>query len=268
MTLPAPRNAEGRVTLGGRPVHGRNARIRVVAAHKGRGVLDGALGLETTAQADGRFELRGLTPGRYAVQAARDGIWLSRAIELTVGPDKDPVPLALDIPEPGAPVTLQVVDRAGRPVADHPIGLVRPQGPLASLWPSSLRTDPDGTLTLRGLEAGRHTILIGDGKERREIEVPAAGGKARPTVERIVVPDEARRTLLGCHAAEAAMAPSQNDRRLPVRIVIALLLIAPRQRWPTSRPIRDRSGARRSSPGATGQRPASPSTSSTAIQPT
>ncbi len=185
VTLPAPRNAEGRVTLGGRPVDGRNARIRVVAAHEGRGLLDAALSLEATAQADGRFDLRGLTPSRYAVQAARDGIWLSRTIELTIGADKDPPPLDLDVPEPGAPVTLQIVDSAGHPVADQAIGLVRPEGPLASLWPASLRTDPTGTLSLRGLESGRHTLLIGDGKERRRgrSEVPARHrrGPGRPS---------------------------------------------------------------------------------------
>ena len=84
---------------------------------------------------------------------------------------------------------LHVGDREGRPAADRPIGLVRPQGPLASLWPPSLRTDPDGTLTLRGLEAGRHTFVVGEDQQRREIVVPAADGVAsRPVVERIVVP--------------------------------------------------------------------------------
>ena len=189
VTLPAPCAAEGRITLGGRPVGGRNARIRVVAAYTGRGVLDGALSVTTTAQADGRFALRGLTPGRYVVQASRDGIWLSRGLELIIEPDKDPAPLALDVPEPGAPMTLQVVDREGRPVADQPIGLIRPEGPLASLWPASLRTDPGGILTLRGLESGRHVLLIGVEKERHEIVVPAAdGAEALPAAERIVVP--------------------------------------------------------------------------------
>ena len=73
------RGVEGRVTLGGRPVDDRNAGLRVVAAHRGRGVLDEVLSLAATAQADGRFELRGLTPGRYAVQATRDGIGSRRA---------------------------------------------------------------------------------------------------------------------------------------------------------------------------------------------
>jgi hypothetical protein len=189
VTLPAPRAAEGRLTLGGRPVDGRNARIRVIAAYTGRGVLDGALSVATTAQADGRFALRGLTPGRYVVQASRDGIWLSHGLELIIDPDKDPAPLALDVPEPGAPVTLQVVDREGRPVADQPIGLIRPEGPLASLWPASLLTDSGGILTLRGLESGRHTLLVGVEKERHEIVVPAAdGAKTLPAAERIVVP--------------------------------------------------------------------------------
>lgn len=86
-------------------------------------------------------------------------------------------------------MTLQVVDREGRPVADQPIGLVRPQGPLASLWPASLLTDPGGILTLRGLESGRHTLLVGEEKERHEIVVPAAdGAETRPATERIVVP--------------------------------------------------------------------------------
>jgi protocatechuate 3,4-dioxygenase beta subunit len=188
--LPAPLAVEGRVSLGGQFVDGRNARIRVVAAHKGRGPLDEALSVEATAQADGRFELRGLTPGRYAVQAARDGIWLSPSIELTVGADQaPPASLALDIPEPGRPLVLQVLDREGRPAAEWPIGLVRPEGPLAALWPASLRTGPDGTLTLRGLEAGRHTILVGEEKERREVVVPADdGADSKAVVERIVVP--------------------------------------------------------------------------------
>ncbi len=189
-TLPASRAVEGRVTLGGHPVGGRNARIRIVAAHKGRGLLDEALSVETTAQTDGRFEFRGLTPGRYAVQAARDGIWLSSSIEVTVGAEQaPPAPLVLDIPEPGRSLTLQVLDREGRPAAEWPIGLVRPAGPLTALWPANLRTDADGTLTLRGLEAGRHAILVGEAKDRREVTVPAAdGADAGPVVERIVVP--------------------------------------------------------------------------------
>ena len=143
----------------------------------------------TTAQADGRFALHGLTPGRYVVQATRDGIWLSRGLELTIDRRQGPAPLALDVPEPGPPVTLQVVDREGRPVADQPIGLVRPEGPLASLWPASLRTDPDGTLTLRGWKRAGTRSSSAIEKERHEIAVRAAdGAETLPAAERIVVP--------------------------------------------------------------------------------
>jgi hypothetical protein len=39
-----------------------------------------------------------------------------------------------------------------------------------------------------GLEAGRHTLLIGEERERHEIVVRATGGAdTRPAVERIVV---------------------------------------------------------------------------------
>ena len=152
-------------------------------------MLDKILGLETTAQADGRFHLGGLTPGKFSIQAARDGIWLSRSVELTIADDKDPLAIALDIPEPGRAIELHVVDRDGRPASGRPIGLVRPDGPLASLWPATLHTGPDGILTLRGLEVGRHALLIGEAKERHEIKIPLAGGAATgPVVERVVVP--------------------------------------------------------------------------------
>ena len=103
--------------------------------------------------------------------------------------DKDPPAIALDIPEPGRAIELHLVDREGRPAAGRPIGLVRPEGPLAALWPATLRTGPDGVLTLRGLEVGGHSLLIGENKERHEFAVPAADGAATgPVVRRVVVP--------------------------------------------------------------------------------
>jgi hypothetical protein len=52
---------------------------------------------------------------------------------LNVADDRDPPPHALDIPEPGRAVELQSVDGVGRPATNRPMGLVRPEGPLASL---------------------------------------------------------------------------------------------------------------------------------------
>lgn len=107
----------------------------------------------------------------------RDEIWLSRAVEVTVGSDlPSPVPV-LDIAEPGEAVAIAVVDERGRPVVDAPVTPVRPEGPLAGLWPSAFRTDPSGTVVIRGLEAGTHRLLIDGQPARQEIRV----GKARRT---------------------------------------------------------------------------------------
>lgn len=185
--LPAPLEVRGSVTLAGRPSAGADARLRVFAAHQGRGDLDAALSLETTADAQGQFALRGVTPGRYQVQAARDGIWLSPSVIVDVNAANPPGALTLDIPEPGAPIALEVVDREGRPVPGRSLTLARPEGPLAELWPSTLRTDTAGRLTLWGLEAGTHSLRIDGETNPRKIEAPAAGGVARaPRVVRLV----------------------------------------------------------------------------------
>ncbi len=190
MTLPAPREATGQVTLGGRPGGGRNARIRVVAAHQDRGVLGRAA--RRRDDSPGRRLLRAPRPDPGPIhrpgRPRRDLALFERRADRRRRP-RPPAPLALDIPAPGRPLSLQIVDPESRPAAEWPIGLVRPAGPLASLWPTAVHTGPDGTLTLRGLEAGRHAILVGEGKERREVVVPAAdGAEGGPVVERIVVP--------------------------------------------------------------------------------
>ncbi len=185
--LPGPASVAGRVTLGGRPIAGRNARVRVVAAHRGRGVLDAALGVEASAQADGRFELRGLTPGRHVAQAARDSIWTSAAVELVVEEGKPTPALALDIPEPGEPVTVEVVDEKDRPYGNRVLTLARPQGPLDAPWPATIRTDPLGRATFRGLEAGSHTVLVADLPGRHSFRVDEAKGGDRPRHARVVI---------------------------------------------------------------------------------
>src|SRR5262249_44603773 len=85
IVLPPAATLRGRVTVGGRagvPV----GAIRVLAAYegKGHGRLAGALSVSATAQADGTFELAGLTPGRYSLQAALDDIWLSPSTVIEV----------------------------------------------------------------------------------------------------------------------------------------------------------------------------------------
>lgn len=174
--LPPPIAASGRVTLGGRPITTQNARIRVLAGHQGSGVLDGPLSVEAIVQADGRFSLRGLTPGTYQVQAARDGIWLSPSSTLRIAPGEKPAELTLDIPEPGASVTLTFVDEIARPVGKRRLKLARPEGPLRALWPEPLETAGDGTLVIRGLETGTQRFQLDREDASRTFQVPAMGG--------------------------------------------------------------------------------------------
>jgi hypothetical protein len=178
--LPPPLDASGRVTLGGRAITSQNARVRVIAGHQGSGVLDGPLSVEATVQADGRFTLRGLAPGTYQVQAARDGIWLSRSVRLRISPDLRLADLSLDIPEPGAAVTLALVDDRNRPAGRRRLKLARPEGPLKDLWPEFLTTGAAGTLDVRGLEVGTHQFLIEGEDSPRSFEIPSASqGPAR-----------------------------------------------------------------------------------------
>ncbi len=185
--LPAPLDAHGTVSLGHRTGAGVNARLRIVAAYQGQGDADAALSLATTADAQGHFILRGLTPGRYEVQAARDGIWLSPSVALAVEAGK-PIPeLALDIPEPGAPVVVELVDRTGRAVPQRPLTVARPRGPLAALWPAALQTDSAGRLTLWGLETGTHSIQIAGEPAPRRLQVLKAERDAHaPRIVRFV----------------------------------------------------------------------------------
>jgi hypothetical protein len=169
--LPPPINASGRVSFSGRAITSQNARVRVIAGHQGRGVL-GPLGVEATVGADGRFTLRGLTPGTYQVQAARDGIWLSRSVMLKIAPDEQPADLSLDIPEPGAAVMLALRDDNGRPAGRRRLKLARPEGPFMDLWPEHVTTGGDGSLIVRGLEVGAHQFLIEGENAPRTFEVP------------------------------------------------------------------------------------------------
>lgn len=158
--LPPPNHIAGRVTIGGRSARGLPGTIRVLAAYRGRGRLGALFSRDMTARPDGTFTLDGLTPGTYRVQAARDGIWLSQTLPLTVGASPpSPSPLTLDIAPPGVPVVLHMGGVPGQTVT-----LDRPAGPLTEeLWPITVATDGAGDLRLDGLEAGRHTVVPAGG---------------------------------------------------------------------------------------------------------
>jgi hypothetical protein len=173
---------EGRVVLGGRATDGGSG-VQVFAAHQGRGVLDGVLSHQLSPGLDGRFRFNGLAPGRYLVQAARDGIWLSKSVELRLEANQAPPSIVLEIPAPGEPVTLEFVDPQGKPFADRAVTVIRPEGPFAATWPPILRTDAAGRIIFRSLEAGSHAAIVEDARDRATITVREAsiGNASKPT---------------------------------------------------------------------------------------
>ncbi len=72
IVLPAPVSLTGRITVGGRPASGLKADLRVYAAYEGKGCLNELLSIDVSPAADGSFEIRGITPGTYRIQAAMD----------------------------------------------------------------------------------------------------------------------------------------------------------------------------------------------------
>ena len=178
--LPKSAAIRGRVTLAGQAINKISSSFTVVAAYQGRGKLNPLLSVETTAAPDGSFELSGLTPGIYRVQAARDGIWLSatQTVEVSGGETK----LAFNIAAAGAPTTLRLVNAKREPLIERPLILMRPAGPFTErYWPATLTTDSAGEVRLEGLEAGQQqfgvTLKSGELKTFKVLIAPFASGQ-------------------------------------------------------------------------------------------
>ena len=188
LVLPAPMALHGKVIVGGQPVLGLPSQFRIRAAYQGKGRLNEALSVEATAQADGTFDLAGLTPGKYQVQAVRDNIWLSGTQTITVGVGALPE-MTLDIAPPGAPVILVLEDVKGKPLRSQEVQIVRPIGPLTDqIWLATLTTDSAGRLRVDGLEAGHHVLMApGRGQENYDFDVPAWTPTAPLETRRIVL---------------------------------------------------------------------------------
>jgi hypothetical protein len=169
--LPEPKVLRGTVSVGGKPP-GPRGQIRVVAAYQGKGALAGVLSVQATAQADGLFELAGLTKGTYQVQAALDNIWLSPTLEVKVD-QGDPPPVKLAIGAPAGPMVVKLTDAHGQPLCGREVTLQRPGGPLESLWPRVLLSDGAGEVHIPALEAGTHKLRVVETGVEREIKAEA-----------------------------------------------------------------------------------------------
>ena len=153
LILPERASIQGVVTIEGQIMRGLPATITVLARHRGLGKLDPVMSVLATANTDGSYEVRGLTPGSYELQAAIDGIWLSRPRALVV-PDGRAwtTKVDFDFQPIGDTAKYLLVDDSGNPLPNRTVRLLGPEfsGPLAqALRTDEVRTDARG-LTLLG----------------------------------------------------------------------------------------------------------------------
>jgi len=170
LVLPPPYLLSGRVIVGGVPPSKRAGSIYVHAAYQDGGFLNPVLSVDTTADADGRFTLAGLTPGTYVIQAALDQIWLSSQVKVHV-PISGVRSVKLSISSPGAALRLKLQDSSGNPMIGESITIDR-SGPLSSLWPRQWSSDGAGIVYIPTLEAGRHTIHTSASRMAVTINIP------------------------------------------------------------------------------------------------
>src|SRR5215472_13281377 len=170
LVLPQPLSLSGNVTVDRSALRPGTGSIRVIAAYQGESFLAPWLSVEAHADADGNFALKGLSPGKYQIQAALDEIWLSAPVTVNVS-DQNPEPVHLAIAAPGAALRIQLRGEDNKPVAGGAITIDH-EGPLSSLWPQQWVSDGAGVIFVPTLESGKHTIR-GKGLSKPEvIEVP------------------------------------------------------------------------------------------------
>jgi hypothetical protein len=170
LALPEPLSLSGNVTVDRSALRPGSGSIRVIAAYQGESFLAPWLSVEATADADGNFALRGLSSGKYQIQAALDEIWLSAPVTVTMG-ERNPEPVHLAISAPGAGLRIRLLGPDNKPVAGEAITIDR-EGPLSGLWPQQWVSDGAGVVFVPTLESGKHTIRGKRLTKPEVIEVP------------------------------------------------------------------------------------------------
>lgn len=108
----------------------------------------------TTTGADGRFEVRGLAPGKYNAGAIKAGYSLSAQTPLAIVRGESPKQLELVL-LPGAAISGIVRYADGIPASNRIVAAsIKGSGPDSSGWGMSPPTGPDGLFTVPSLRVG------------------------------------------------------------------------------------------------------------------
>lgn len=146
---------------------------------------------QITTDAEGRFEIKDIEPGRYSIQVERDGFRVERLgigaawtrsrerVPVVFGPGQKLEIVAYMIP--GGVISGRVVDADGEPVSKTTVQALRHAfifGKKRMVPADQARTDDLGEFRLHGLRAGSYYLLVTPGREWNAPPVLAAGGTA------------------------------------------------------------------------------------------
>jgi hypothetical protein len=162
IVLPKSIIVAGKLTVGNRPVGKLSSKVRILAQFQGDEGFNDILSVWATPDDDGQFQLIGMTPGAYRVQAMLDNIWLSDCRSVVIK-NASPDAIALNIDEPGGPVEIRLTDREGKAVVGQRVTVDRPDGPFTEqFWPQCFATDGAGLTCIPAIEVGPQNFHIGD----------------------------------------------------------------------------------------------------------
>jgi len=157
----------GKVTSGGAPVEGALVQARLLQ-RGGPGSLDGAESAQATSDAEGRFTLRELDPGRYLLTGSREGFAQPRAVVARAGEEA-----TVELTRGGGVAGVIREAGSGQPVA--PFRLVVLRGGRGWKLPVRNATvvDASGRFEIGDLPPGPVVLLVSapDHTPSEEVEV-------------------------------------------------------------------------------------------------
>lgn len=157
----------------GSPVAGAEIRL---APEGGGGIRMEGLSSEASSDAEGRFVLRGVPPGRVGLEAWAEGFqrWWRNGVEV---PDEEGLEDFEIVLEEGFEVYGTVFDAEGQPSPRTPVIAHRPSSPRPM---ASTSTDGEGSYRLRGLGPGPYQVMASREYQvvRQSLEIDGGGGGA------------------------------------------------------------------------------------------